>query len=82
MSAPGAKKVAIAGSFNQWDAGRDFLSGPDDEGNWTVFLPLKEGRYEYLYQVDGRKWVADPEAPSEADGFGGKNSVVLVGRLD
>lgn len=80
IKAPGAKKVAIAGSFNQWDAGSNILSGPDDEGIWTIVLPLAEGRYEYLFLIDGTKWVLDPEVPFEDDGFGGKNSVVLLGK--
>ncbi len=80
LKARGAKKVAIAGSFNQWDTGRDLLSGPDNDGVWTVVLPLTEGRYEYLFLVDGTKWVLDPEAPFEDDGFGGRDSVVVVGR--
>jgi 1,4-alpha-glucan branching enzyme len=78
LKAPGAKKVAIAGSFNQWDAGRDLLKGPDSEQVWTITIPLAEGRYEYMFLLDGEKWVLDPEVPSADDSLGGKNSVYVL----
>lgn len=78
LKAPGAKQVAIAGSFNQWDAGRDLLKGPDSEQVWTIILPLAEGRYEYLFFLDGEKWVLDPEVPFVDDSLGGKNSVFVL----
>ncbi len=78
IKAVDAKKVAIGGSFNHWDADQYLLTGPDSEGIWTIILPLEEGRYEYLFIIDGKKWVADPEAPFVDDGFGGKNSVFVV----
>jgi 1,4-alpha-glucan branching enzyme len=78
--APRASSVAVAGSFNRWDPRKDLLSGPDRKGIWTVTLELPEGRYEYLFVVDGNTWLPDPGAPSVDDGLGGKNSVVEVGR--
>ena len=76
--APGAGKVAIAGSFNQWDAEKYFLKGPDNEGIWTIILPLDEGRYEYLFIIDGEKWILDPEVPFVDDGLMGRNSVFVL----
>jgi 1,4-alpha-glucan branching enzyme len=78
--APKAASVAIAGSFNQWDPGKNALAGPDRRGVWTVTLALPEGRYEYLFVLDNKKWQTDPGALSIDDGFGGRNSVVDVGR--
>jgi 1,4-alpha-glucan branching enzyme len=78
--APKASRVSVAGSFNRWDPRKNALSGPDRKGVWTVTLPLPEGRYEYLFVVDGSKWQADPGALSVDDGLGGRNSVVEVGR--
>lgn len=75
-----AKSVAIVGSFNQWDREKDLLAGPDREGIWSITIPLQDGRYEYLFWVDGEKWLLDPEVPSVDDGFGGKNSVILIRR--
>ncbi len=75
---PSAKSVSITGSFNAWDARKDRLTGPDKQGFWHIVLPLRNGRYEYLFVVDGRDWQADPSVPEVDDGFGGKNSVLVV----
>ncbi|MHB8883370.1 MAG: isoamylase early set domain-containing protein [Thermodesulfovibrionales bacterium] len=78
LKAPGAKQVALVGDFNQWDAGRDLLKGPDSEQVWTITIPLAEGRYEYMFLLDGEKWVLDPEVPFSDDSLGGKNSVFVL----
>lgn len=77
---PEAKWVAIIGSFNQWDKDKDDLSGPDADGIWSITMPLKDGRYEYLFLIDGEKWMMDPSVPSADDGFGGRNSVIHIKR--
>jgi 1,4-alpha-glucan branching enzyme len=79
VSAPQARSVAIAGSFNTWNIHNNRLSGPDKNGMWSIVLPLPEGRYEYLFIVDGTKWQPDPAVPEVDDGFGGKNSVLVIG---
>ena len=79
LEAKDAKKVAIVGGFNQWDPEKDVLSGPDD-GIWEITIPLPEGRYEYLFLINGEKWALDPTAPFMDDGLGGKNSVVSIKR--
>ena len=76
-SAPSAKSVAIAGSFNHWDPDKDRLAGPDKNGVWTVVLPLAPGRYEYRFVVDGTDWVPDPSSPTVDDGLGGLNSLLV-----
>lgn len=76
--APSAKSVTISGSFNAWDIHKNRLSGADNNGVWNIIIPLPEGRYEYLFIVDGKKWQPDPSVPEVDDGFGGKNSVLLV----
>ena len=78
MTAPDARTVSIAGSFNRWDGEQHRLAGPDRSGRWTITLPLAPGRYEYLFVVNGTDWVPDPAAPSVSDGLGGTNSVVTV----
>ncbi len=79
LSAPSAKRVSIAGSFNRWNPDQDRLIGPDRHGIWTVVLPLSAGRYEYHFVVDGKEWVLDPSVPSVDDGLGDRNSVFVVG---
>jgi 1,4-alpha-glucan branching enzyme len=78
--APEARSVAIAGTFNAWDTHKNRLSGPDNNSVWHIIIPLPEGRYEYLFIVDGKKWQPDPVVPEVDDGFGGKNSVLLIGK--
>ncbi len=76
--APNAKIVTIAGNFNAWDTKTNGLTGPDKNGFWTIVVPLQKGRYEYLFLVDGRDWHPDPSVPEVDDGYGGKNSVLVV----
>ena len=74
---PEAQSVAIAGDFNGWDPRRTQLRRTSN-GLWTLTIPLKPGRYQYMYQVDGR-WVTDPLASeSSPDGFGEENAVLDV----
>ncbi len=79
FSAPSAKSVSIAGSFNRWNPDQDRLIGPDRVGIWTIVLKLAPGRYEYQYVVDGKNWALDPSVPSMDDGLGDRNSVIVVG---
>ena len=65
LSAPLAKSVAIAGSFNQWNPHQDMLSDPP-------------GRHEYLFVVNDEMWLPDPFAPSISDGMGGENSLLIM----
>lgn len=80
LEAKEAKKVAIVGGFNQWDPEKGLLSGPDGDGIWEITIPLPEGRYEYLFLINGEKWALDPTVPFTDDGLGGKNSVVSIKR--
>jgi len=77
-SAPAAKSVSIAGSFNHWNPNRTKLTGPSKDGVWTIVLPLSPGRYEYRLVVNGKEWVMDPSVPSVDDGLGDNNSFIFV----
>lgn len=73
-----AGSVAVAGDFNGWNPDRTRLK-PVGGGTWAVTVPLRPGRYRYLYVVDGVEWVPDPSAGETAeDGFGAFNSVLDV----
>ncbi|HBU08438.1 MAG TPA: hypothetical protein DEA99_04440 [Candidatus Omnitrophica bacterium] len=76
-TAPSAKRVCLAGSFNNWDAG--FLSAKKDaKGNWAVKINLDPGRYEYKFVVDG-SWINDPNCKeTAANNLGSANSVLVV----
>ena len=81
LKAPNAKRVSVVGTFNEWDPRADPLGGPDRDGVWSLSLPLPPGRYRYMFVVDGVRWVIDPTArAAEADGFGGRNSLLFHGR--
>ena len=79
LAAPGARSVSVAGTFNGWRVGA-LVMARDSSGLWsaTTALPVGEHRYEFV--VDGTRWVPDPTAHAEVDdGFGGRNSVIVVG---
>jgi hypothetical protein len=78
LHAPGAKRVTVAGTFNQWDPNAAPLIPAGTDGVWATTLALPVGQHQYAFVVDGERWVADPAAPTVDDGFGRRNSVVAV----
>ncbi len=80
LYAPGARRVALAGTFNQWDQSAAPLVPAGTSGVWTTTLALPVGQHQYAFVVDGERWVVDPGAPSVDDGFGRRNSLVSVAR--
>ena len=78
----GARTVQVAGDFNGWNPARTSLEQISN-GSWAVTIPLKPGRYEYMFVVDGQQWIADPFAAEQTnDGFGSRNAVIDVRPLD
>ncbi len=78
LYAPGARRVAVAGTFNQWDRGAALLAPAGTSGVWTTTLALPVGQHQYAFVVDGARWVVDPSTPAVDDGFGRRNSLVAV----
>jgi len=79
LHAPGADRVELLGTFNNWETGDIVLDGPDASGHWTAEVALPEGRHEYIFLVDGERWVADPKAATHRpDGYGRINTVIKV----
>ena len=79
LHAPGADSVELLGTFNDWKSGDIVLTGPDASGHWTTEVGLPEGRHEYIFLVDGERWLADPKAATHrSDGFGRVNTVIEV----
>lgn len=75
---PGARSVSVAGDFNGWNPGQTRLERSEG-GMWTATIALKPGRYQYMFVIDGKQWVADPLAEEGAgDGFGSQNAVLDV----
>ncbi|MBN1385208.1 MAG: hypothetical protein JW983_10040 [Elusimicrobia bacterium] len=50
--APDADKVSLVGDFNDWNPEKDTMER-NSSGAWVLYKPLKEGRYEYRFNVDG-----------------------------
>jgi len=77
LYAPQAKRVTLAGSFNNWDT-RTTAAKKDSKGNWTAKVNLKPGRYEYKFYADG-SWLNDPRCHScIANTFGSQNCTLEV----
>jgi hypothetical protein len=78
LYAPGAKRVTVAGTFNQWDRNAAPLTLAGADGVWVTTLELPIGQHQYAFVVDGERWVPDPAAPGVDDGFGRRNSIVAA----
>ncbi len=69
------KTVQIAGNFNAWTPGENFIL---KEGVWKYKLKLAPGKYHYQLVVD-EKWMLDPANPvKESNNIGGFNSVLTI----
>lgn len=53
--APEAKRVSVAGTFNDWNI-KEYPAKKDSRGTWTAKVSLKPGRYKYKFFVDG-SWL-------------------------
>ena len=80
LDAPDAGTVALAGSFNGWnDSTTQFAKNPQT-GKWSITVMLPPGEHEYLFVIDGERWIPDPDAHALVDdGFGNQNSMIVVG---
>ncbi|MGC4116357.1 MAG: sigma-70 family RNA polymerase sigma factor [Myxococcales bacterium] len=78
LTAPDARIVELAGSFNRWGEKRIALVRGTN-GAWNATVELPRGRYEYAFVVDGKRFVADADAADFAeDGFGETNAVLDI----
>lgn len=74
---PGARKVSIAGTFNEWNSEVTDMIAMGN-GKWAKDLTLAPGTYEYLLVVDSN-WIPDPKSNAAVTNpFGGKNSLLTV----
>jgi hypothetical protein len=79
---PGARSVEVVGSFNDWSRGTLHLRDDNHDGIWDGDAVLPAGQHEYMFVVDGERWVADPLAGRYVDdGFGaGQENALLIVR--
>lgn len=77
LEAPSANSVAIAGDFNSWEPIE--LEDVDGDGVWAAHLAVDPGIYEYMFVLDGSRWVTDPHAERYSDdGFGNRNAILAI----
>lgn len=78
LDLPNAKSVSVVGDFNSWTVDEALLQKTAN-GVWNITLPIKPGRHEYSFVVDGIRWMADPRAPKAINSdFGKPGSVIVV----
>ena len=76
LTNPSAMKVAVAGTFNNWQPEKGEMKRSHNK--WIKDVTLEPGTYEYRLVVDGR-WMADPQAEhSVVNPFGERNSLLTV----
>ncbi|UJX41122.1 glycoside hydrolase family 13 [Desulfovibrio sp. JY] len=76
---PGARHVAVIGSFNDWMPGRHVMHKAPGGDVFTLTVHLPAGRYVYAFLVDGTILKPDSSALlQEDDGFGHTNSVLII----
>lgn len=63
-----AKKVILAGTFNNWDEGGLWMK--KTAKGWELTVPLRQGVYRYKFIVDGKWTLAQdqPKCPSDLEG--------------
>jgi len=80
LEAPGAKSVALVGSFTDWDASKLMMSDADRDGVWQITVKLRKDSVAiYNFVIDGSRWIPDPRSSAQVDdGFGGQSSVLRL----
>jgi hypothetical protein len=77
LEAPQARQVALAGTFTGWQPSLTLKES--EPGVWTALVPLQPGVHDYVFVVDGSRWMPDPHAPQQVDdSFGGTNSRISL----
>jgi len=72
-----AKKVIVAGNFNDWNTKE--LKMEKTSSGWQLPVFLKEGTYAYKFIVDN-VWINDPANKIvRKDGYGNQNSYFSIG---
>jgi 1,4-alpha-glucan branching enzyme len=72
FEAPDARRVGVAGDFNDWDADATPLSRDEGSRRWSVTVALRAGAHRYAFVVDGTRWVPDPHAEHSVPGENGR----------
>lgn len=77
FNSPEAKKVCIAGKFNNWNTSSMPMK-KDKDGTWRIKVKLPPGRHEFKYFVDGA-WAQNiPGTEMVPNPYGTSNCVIGV----
>ena len=76
LDAPNAMDVRLAGTFTDWQPRYQLHEA--SPGVWTITVPLSAGVHDYVFVVNGQRWIPDPYAQHVDDGFGGVNSRIAL----
>ena len=80
---PGARTVALVGTFNEWTPDLCSMKLDPESKLWVCRVTVAPGRYEYAFLVNGEKIMPDPSAVfTQLDGFGNYNSVIFATSQD
>lgn len=79
LVAPAAQSVSVVGDFNNWGLGDSALVATNNQGVWSVTARVPAGVHRYAFVVNGKQWMADPNAlGSSGDDFGMPSSALVV----
>ncbi len=75
----GAKKVSLAGEFNDWNIEKIKLSKKKD-GSFSRVVDLPVGNaFQFRYLVDDKEWRNDPEADDYvSNGIDAQENCVVI----
>lgn len=75
-----ADRIALVGSFNEWNTEANFFNQAGQNGEWLATVELEPlRRYQFRYLVDGNQWLNDDQADDfEPNPHGGFNSVIYT----
>jgi hypothetical protein len=74
-----ASSISVAGDFSNWEPIPLTEKIVNGRRVWTGLVAMSRGEHNYMFQIDGEKWVTDPMATVQReDGFGNKNAVIYL----
>jgi 1,4-alpha-glucan branching enzyme len=78
LANPEARRVALAGTFNDWSTTSHRMSR-EASGRWRIVVALPQGEHQFMFVVNDAEWITPPAADDYVDdGFGKKNGIVVV----
>lgn len=72
------KELTVFGSFNGWNRHEFYMTDPENDGLFSVDVPVEPGNYQYKFYGDGEELVDVSNPDSISNGMGSYNSVLEV----